>query len=98
RNRLRRLLLLDEAHAAIAGDGEPLVVAEMRHLDAGMLAGLQHRRIGRNLDLDAVDLELRHRPYSAACGAEARYCAIRRSISGRKCRIKPCTGHAAASP
>src|SRR6185312_13517472 len=29
---LRRLLLLDEAHAAITGDGEPLMEAEMRDL------------------------------------------------------------------
>ena len=60
RDGLRRLLLLDEAHAAIAGDGEPLVVAEMRYLDTGALARLEHGGARRHLDLDPVDGELRH--------------------------------------
>lgn len=39
---LGRLLDLDEAHAAVAGDGETAVVAEPRDVDAGDLAGLEH--------------------------------------------------------
>ena len=42
----RRLLDLDQAHAAIAGDRQALVVAEARNFDAGRLAGLQHGRAG----------------------------------------------------
>src|SRR5205807_3369646 len=34
---------LDEAHAAVAGDGQLGMIAVMRHLDAGERAGLQHR-------------------------------------------------------
>jgi hypothetical protein len=61
RLRLRRAALhLDQAHAAIAGDREPLVEAEARHLGARRLAGLQHRVLRRNVDLDAVDEEFGH--------------------------------------
>ena len=51
---------LDQAHAAIAGDAEPLVIAEARDFLAGQLARLQHGRALRNLDLDAVDGDFRH--------------------------------------
>src|SRR6185312_10067330 len=61
RDRFRRLFLLDQAHAAIAGDGEALVVAEMRNLDAELLRRLKHGGVRRNLDLAAVDGEFRHR-------------------------------------
>jgi hypothetical protein len=60
-DRLRRLLHLDQAHAAVAGDRQPLVVAEARDFGAGQLAGLQHGHAGGNLELLAIDLELRHR-------------------------------------
>ena len=33
---------LHQAHAAVAGDGEPVVVAEVRDLLAGLHAGLHH--------------------------------------------------------
>ena len=62
-------LHLDQAHAAVAGDRQALVVAEARDLDAGHLAGLQDRDAGRHLDLLTVDLDYGHvcsRPYSAA--------------------------------
>ncbi len=65
----RRLLDLHQAHAAIAGNRQPVVIAEPRHLDARRLAGLQDRGSGGDFDLDAVDGELGHRaPYSAASG------------------------------
>ena len=89
---------LDQAHAAIAGDRQALVEAEMRHLDAGLLAGLQHRRARRHLDLLPSIVSFGMRAYSAARRAARRrrdIRAMRRSISGRKCRIRPCTGHAA---
>ena len=66
---LRRLLHLDQAHPAIAGDRQAFVVAEARDFLAGGLAGLQHGRAVRDLDLDAVDRDLRHRGYSAAIGS-----------------------------
>ena len=61
RLRLRRAgLHLDEAHPAVAGDRQPVVVAEARNLDARQLTGLQHGDAGRHLQLDAVDLDLGH--------------------------------------
>ena len=58
RGRLRRPAdHLDEAHPAVAGDRQPLVVAEPRDLDPGLLAGLQQRQPRIDLDLDVVDDE-----------------------------------------
>ena len=57
----RPRLHLDEAHPAIAGDGQPLMIAEARNLLAGQLAGLEHGGARRNLDLDTVDLENWHK-------------------------------------
>jgi hypothetical protein len=53
-------LQLDEAHPAIAGDRQPLVEAEARDLRARLLAGLEERELGRDIDLDAIDDELGH--------------------------------------
>ena len=52
---------LDQAHPAIAGDRQPLVIAEARDLLPRQLARLEHGRALRNLELDAVDGDLRHR-------------------------------------
>ena len=97
RDGLRRFLDVDQAHAAVAGDRQALVEAEMRHLDADRLAGLEDREPVLDLDLASVDGELCHAPPlpQAACFLRSR---MRRSISGRKCRIRPWTGQAAASP
>ena len=66
--RLRHALHLDQAHAAIAGDRQALVIAEARHFGARHLAGLQQRRAVLDFDLGAVDLQFRHlAPHSAAC-------------------------------
>src|SRR5690606_32191902 len=46
-------LHFDQAHAAIAGDGEPLVITKAGNLLAGQLARLQHGRPVGDLDLDA---------------------------------------------
>ena len=42
-NRFGRFLDLDEAHAAVFGDGEVTVVAESRDIDAGDFASLKDR-------------------------------------------------------
>src|SRR5262249_42711574 len=63
---LRATLHFDEAHAAVAGDGQPLMVAEARNLGAGRLARLQQRVLRGHIDLFAVDDELGHSSYSAA--------------------------------
>src|SRR3546814_4256718 len=47
--------------AAVAGHRQAVVVAESRNLDAGELAGLQDRQALCDLDLLAVDRQLRHR-------------------------------------
>jgi hypothetical protein len=64
---LRRLLDLDEAHAAVAGDREARVPAVVRDLDAGLVGRLDHRVAVGDLDLPAVDFKRGH-----ACGAPAR--------------------------
>ena len=46
---------LDEAHAAVAGDRQALVVAEARDLGAGLLARLHQRGAVLDLDRLAVD-------------------------------------------
>ena len=58
RDRLRRALHFDEAHAAVTGDRKALVIAEARDFGARRLAGVHQR--GPVLDLDrlAVDDEL----------------------------------------
>ena len=57
---LGRALDLDEAHAAIAGDREPLMEAEARDLGARLLARLEQRVFGRDVDFLAVDDEFGH--------------------------------------
>src|SRR5271169_1665350 len=96
--RLRRFLYLDETHPAVSCNREALVETEMRNLDPCVLAGLKDRGTSRYLDLFPVDGQLWH--LQAAClsrTADWRYSAMRRSISGRKWRISPCTGHMAPS-
>ncbi len=60
RHRLRHPDDLDQAHAAIAGDRQPLVVAEARNLRARRFARLQQRVLRRNVDLCAVNDDLGH--------------------------------------
>ncbi len=62
---------LDQAHAAIAGDRQPLVIAEARDLLAGKLARLQHGRALRDLDLNAVDGDLGHQFFAASTAVAA---------------------------
>ncbi len=57
-DRLRHALHLDQAHAAVAGDRQALVIAEARDLDAGLLAGLDQRDAVLDLDGHAVDDQL----------------------------------------
>ena len=59
-DRLRAALHLDQAHPAIAGDRQPLVVAEARNFGAGGLAGLQQRVLRGYIDLFAVDDQFGH--------------------------------------
>src|SRR2546421_519766 len=65
--RLRRLLDLDQAHAAVRRDRQFLVIAEMRHVNAELVGGVHYGRAVRHLDRFAVDLELeiRHQAASA---------------------------------
>jgi hypothetical protein len=59
--RLRRPSLhLDQTHAAVAGDRQPLVETEARNLGAGLFARLQQREMIRDLDLFSVDFQLCH--------------------------------------
>src|ERR1700722_2589088 len=56
----RRLLDFDQAHAAIAGDRQAVVVAEPRDFLAGGLTGLQHGGAVGDFDLDAVHGDFGH--------------------------------------
>src|SRR5690606_2754615 len=59
--RLRRPALhLDQAHAAIAGNRQPLVEAEARHFRPRLLRRLQQRVVVGYFDLFPVDLDLSH--------------------------------------
>ena len=60
RQRLGRLLDLHEAHPAVRSDGELLVVAEMRHVDAERMRRLDHRAAGGDLKRLAVDFDVQH--------------------------------------
>ena len=57
-DRLGAALHLDQAHAAVAGDRQALVVAEARDLDAGLLAGLDQRDAVLDLHGRAIDDQL----------------------------------------
>ena len=57
RRELGRLLDLDEAHAAHAGDRQSRVVAVVRHEHAGVLRRLEDRRARRDGDLPSLDRE-----------------------------------------
>ncbi|MBA7473631.1 hypothetical protein ES707_08972 [subsurface metagenome] len=73
RDRLRAALHFDEAHPAIAGDRQPLMVAEARDFGARGLARLEQRVLRRHVDLFAIDDEFGHRVRSfAACIRAAR--------------------------
>ena len=49
---------LDQAHAAVAGDGQAFVIAKARNLDPGLLAGLDQGQVRIDLDHLVVDLDL----------------------------------------
>ena len=53
-------LHFNQTHPAIAGDAQPLVIAETRDFLAGKLHGLQHSRALRNFDFDAIYGDFRH--------------------------------------
>ena len=55
---LGHLLDLDEADAAVAGDGEPGVIAVPRHIDAGPAGRLQHGGALLDLHFATVDGQL----------------------------------------
>src|SRR5215471_10033644 len=96
-------LVLEPPHESFRALGEPVhqgqIVHEVRH--ARIIDGMTNAS-----DVELRQIELRrvlHRSHSAAtrtgsgCGLAA-YWSIRRSISGRKWRSNPWTGHAAPSP
>jgi hypothetical protein len=62
----RPALHLDQAHAAIAGDRQPLMEAEARHFRASVFRRLQQRVVVGYSDLFPVDLELCHSPQTPA--------------------------------
>src|SRR5262249_41148078 len=114
RQRLRRLLHLDQAHAAVRRDRQLLVVAEVRHVDAELVRGVHHGGAVRDLDQLAVDLDLEHQAASSSllmCAPalphfgstslgtmEQPLCSMWCTNSWRKCFRKLFTGSAAASP
>ena len=57
---LRRLLDLNQTHAAHAGDRQPRVIAVVRDQHAGLLRRLDDERAGWNGDRRAVDRQIDH--------------------------------------
>lgn len=53
-DRLGGLFDLDQAHSAVSGDGETLVVTETGDVNTGLLASLNNGRSGLNLDSLAI--------------------------------------------
>ena len=102
--RLRRLLDLHEAHAAVGGDRQLLVIAEVRHVDAELVArhpspcvpcGDLHR-LAVDFEVAACRRSRELRRYVGAPGSclWSMWCWN----SSRKCLMKLFTGSAAASP
>ena len=56
--RLRRLLHLHQAHAAVGGDGELGVIAEARDVDVRRVRDLHDHRALASLQRHAVDLDI----------------------------------------
>src|SRR6185503_12630887 len=118
RQRLRRFLDLDQAHAAVRGDRELRVIAESRHVDLGLVRHLDDHLALARLQRHAVDLDVddvgvcrrcrwrrrsrRGRAHAATDGKSSTTLlplfSTMYSNSWRKCLMKLCTGHAAASP
>jgi hypothetical protein len=61
RQRLGRLLDLHEAHPAVGGDRQLLVIAEMRNVDAELVRSIHHGAAMRHLHGAAVDLDVEGR-------------------------------------
>ncbi len=80
RQRLGRFFHLHQAHAAVGGDGQFLVVAEMRDRDSRLMCGLDHGGTACRLDLLAVDFDVNHCspiPFSLTPGNACARCDIR---------------------
>jgi hypothetical protein len=95
--RLRHARHLDEAHAAIAGNGQALVVAETGDLDPCLLTCLEKRNAVLDLDFGAVDDQrFRHSLPVSARGIKqgratrhtfaALFTVLRRDMLGPMCR------------
>src|SRR4029453_18664477 len=96
-HRLRRLLDLDEAHPAVCRDRELRVVAEARHVDAGLVGQLDDHLALARLERPAVDLDVddvvRHATACAGMSTMLRPpCSTMYANSWRKWRRKLCTG------
>src|SRR5690554_1683174 len=91
-------LHFDQTHAAIPRNTQPFMIAETRNFLACKLSSLKHGCALWHFYFDAIYGDFRH--YSAASNTSLlpAFSRIRCSISGRKWRIRPWIGHAAASP
>jgi hypothetical protein len=79
----RPRLHLDQAHPAVAGDAEALVIAEARDLLARKLARLEHGRACGDFELLPVDFELGHQ----RTPQKARRSPFCRSVSGDREKV-----------
>src|SRR5207244_12468440 len=81
---------LDQAHAALAGDGEARVVAEVGNGDADAAGGFDQVVAGVGLDLDAVDEDLQHLGRSGDLGLRLRGTGL--AAAGGDCaRVAHCS-------
>jgi len=90
---------LNQAHTAAGSDGQLLVIAEMRHVNARLFGCVHDHATRRHFYFFAVKFDFNHgvSRIQAAWDAGAST-LIMRSNSGRKCLIMARTGMAAASP
>jgi len=98
RQRLGRLFHLHQTHAAAGGDGEFLVITEMRDRDAGLIRRIHDGVATFDLERAAINFDIKRSHGYCSVPTMQHLCSMWCSNSWPKCLRKLCTGSAAASP
>ena len=97
---LGRFFNIHQAHAAVGGNAQFLVIAEVRNVGAGLLSRMHDHAAFEDFNLLAVEFNFNHGDSSdqTYAGTMQVLCVMWCSNSWRKCLSMPRTGMAAASP
>ena len=100
RHGLGRFFDVYQTHAAVGGNGQLLVIAEMRNVSTSFFSRMHHHAAFGHFHLLSVKFDFNHMfsRDQAEVGAFCEAAFIFASNSGRKCLIMARTGMAAASP